>query len=107
MQIYLKNHFQIDEQTLPSQFRSVLRTSCEKGDAPQQSGPQPSPFNNICVGSLIPALAKQYPDRSTEFLILPHGLPEFKIEEDQGKLNANGTVLFCVKNSRFFGMVLY
>jgi hypothetical protein len=61
----------VEEQSLPQLYRGFVRTTCPEID--QVGGDF---LQSICVGKLIPAIAKHYPNTTTKFVMLPHELPE-------------------------------
>ncbi|CAI2354664.1 unnamed protein product [Caenorhabditis sp. 36 PRJEB53466] len=62
----------IDESNLPKEMKSFVATQC-----PSKRHP-----TFVCVGYLIPQIAKSYPNSTTSFVIIPHGLPYVSFNRD-------------------------
>jgi hypothetical protein len=78
---------QIEESSLPEPFQGFVRTSCPDID---QSGDL---LKSICVGKLIPAIAKHFPNTTTKFLLLPHEVPEMKFSKGHATISLKGMKL--------------
>lgn len=63
--------FKLEQDNLPDLYKGFVRTTCQS--SAQSSGDFVS---GICVGKLIPSIAEHYPNTTTKFVLLPHGLPE-------------------------------
>ncbi|CAL2042734.1 unnamed protein product [Caenorhabditis brenneri] len=62
----------IDESNLPKEMKSFVSTQC----------PSKKHQTFVCVGYLIPEIGRLYPDSTTSFAILPHGLPYVMFNRD-------------------------
>ncbi|ULT85988.1 hypothetical protein L3Y34_005991 [Caenorhabditis briggsae] len=62
----------IDESNLPKEMKSFVSTQC----------PSKRHQTFVCVGYLVPEIGKLYPDSTTSFAILPHGLPYVMFNRD-------------------------
>ncbi|KAL7076942.1 hypothetical protein ACQ4LE_004131 [Meloidogyne hapla] len=79
----------IEEQSLPPLYRSFVRTTCPDID---QTGDF---IKSLCVGKLVPALGKHFPNTTTKFVMVPHQLPEMLFKQGLGtmELKAHSTRL--------------
>ncbi|VBB29486.1 unnamed protein product [Acanthocheilonema viteae] len=86
---------EIDENTLPPQYKPIVRTSCGNS--------QRSNWNfvsSLCLGILIPEIANRYPNASSSFLLLPHQIPEFRFCKDTGSIDLKNRVLTYINDGR-------
>lgn len=68
--------FQLEQSNLPDLYKGFVRTTCQS--SAQNTGDFVS---GICVGKLIPSIEQHYPNTTTKFVLLPHGLPELIFAE--------------------------
>lgn len=89
-------HFQLNKYNLPEQYRTLVNTHC--------SGQPGGGFASaVCVGKLIPAIAEAYPNTSTSFVLIPHGLPDFAFNGESGAIaiDCEDTLVFDWGSSIF------
>ncbi|VDM41709.1 unnamed protein product [Toxocara canis] len=80
----------IDETSLPAQYKGLVRTSC----ANETGGDF---IASLCFGKLIPEIAKQFPNTTSSFVLLPHELPEFQLANGVGTIDLKTRVLTYIK----------
>ncbi|CAB3398687.1 unnamed protein product [Caenorhabditis bovis] len=78
----------IENESLPAELKGFVGTSC------------PTVWNpsNICVGRLIPQIGKSFPNATTSFVILPHGLPYVRFTPDGATIETTNRVLTYLEN---------
>ncbi|KHN81128.1 Lipopolysaccharide-binding protein [Toxocara canis] len=81
---------EIDETSLPAQYKGLVRTSC----ANETGGDF---IASLCFGKLIPEIAKQFPNTTSSFVLLPHELPEFQLANGVGTIDLKTRVLTYIK----------
>uniref|UniRef100_A0A0M3IIC1 BPI2 domain-containing protein n=1 Tax=Ascaris lumbricoides TaxID=6252 RepID=A0A0M3IIC1_ASCLU len=81
---------EIDEASLPAQYKGLVRTTCanaSNGDF----------IASLCLGKLIPEVAKQFPNTTSSFMLLPHELPEFQLADGVGTIDLKTRVITYIK----------
>ncbi|CAI4223500.1 unnamed protein product [Auanema sp. JU1783] len=84
-----KLNIELNHHNLPAQYKSLVSTSCSSQGATSFA-------SSVCVGKLIPALAKAYPNTTTSFVLIPHGLPEFSFNGDAGAIRLSSRIITYV-----------
>ncbi|CAD5219466.1 unnamed protein product [Bursaphelenchus okinawaensis] len=80
----------IEEATLSEQFKGFVKTT---GDGKGKEGDFAS---SICVGTLIPKISEAYPNTTTKFVLLPHGLPEMTFVDGVSSMDLRTRILTYV-----------
>ncbi|CAD5226214.1 unnamed protein product [Bursaphelenchus xylophilus] len=84
----------IEQKTLSPQFKGFVRTTCDaKGDGKGDLA------SSICVGILIPKIAEAYPNTTTKFVLLPHGLPEMRFTDGVSSMDLRTRILTYVDDN--------
>uniref|UniRef100_A0A914CDS3 Lipid-binding serum glycoprotein C-terminal domain-containing protein n=2 Tax=Acrobeloides nanus TaxID=290746 RepID=A0A914CDS3_9BILA len=81
----------IEQANLPDKYKGFVRTICDdkiEFDSDVVSG--------ICVGKLIPAIAEHFPNTTTKFVLLPHGLPEVRFFDNVSSMDVRTRILTYV-----------
>ncbi|CAD6195693.1 unnamed protein product [Caenorhabditis auriculariae] len=78
-------HMQFSADNLPKEFGSFLSTTC----APRE----------LCIGRMIPPLGKRFPNTTASFVLISHGLPDFKFSNDSAIVQLSMRVLTYVKEN--------
>ncbi|EFO14940.1 hypothetical protein LOAG_13575 [Loa loa] len=86
---------EIDENTLPPQYKSIVRTNCDNSQQNSRNF-----VSYLCLGILIPEIAKHYPNTSSSFLLLPHQVPEFRFSKDTGSIDLKNRVLTYINDGK-------
>ncbi|KAK6752483.1 hypothetical protein RB195_003731 [Necator americanus] len=81
---------QLDKNNLSKKYRGFVATTCNGGVAGGDF------TSSICVGKLIPPIAATYPNTTTSFVLLPHGLPDFQFNGDAGAIKLSTRILTYV-----------
>ncbi|KHJ95140.1 LBP / BPI / CETP family protein [Oesophagostomum dentatum] len=85
-----KLSIKLDKNNLSQKYRGFVATTCSGGGIARD-------FTSlICVGKLIPAIAESYPNTTTSFMLLPHGLPDFQFNGDAGAIKLSTRILTYV-----------
>ncbi|KAL3077551.1 hypothetical protein niasHS_012257 [Heterodera schachtii] len=84
----------VNEASLPQMYRGFVRTTCP--DIEQVNGDF---LQSICVGKLIPAMAKHFPNSTTKFVMLPHELPEMHFHNGRSTMDLNARILTLVSDN--------
>ncbi|KAK5977176.1 LBP / BPI / CETP family protein [Trichostrongylus colubriformis] len=85
-----KLSLKLNRKNISKKYRGFLMTSCHG------TGNSGDFTSSICVGKLIPPIAETYPNTTTSFVILPHGLPDFQFNGDAGAIMLSTRVLTYV-----------
>ncbi|VDM82063.1 unnamed protein product, partial [Strongylus vulgaris] len=80
----------LDKNNLSPKYRGFIATTCGAG------APSRDFTSSICVGKLIPPIAEAYPNTTTSFVLLPHGLPDFQFNGDAGAIRLSTRILTYV-----------
>uniref|UniRef100_A0A914KHL3 Lipid-binding serum glycoprotein C-terminal domain-containing protein n=1 Tax=Meloidogyne incognita TaxID=6306 RepID=A0A914KHL3_MELIC len=83
----------VEEQSLPALYRTFVRTTCP--DIDQAGGDF---LKTICVGKLVPALGKQFPNTTTKFVMVPHQLPEMQFKKGLGTMDLKAHILTFIRD---------
>ncbi|PIO69219.1 hypothetical protein TELCIR_08967 [Teladorsagia circumcincta] len=81
---------ELNRNNVSKKYRGFLRTTCGGSDKPGDFS------SSICVGKLIPPIAETYPNTTTSFVLLPHGLPDFQFNGDAGAIKLSTRILTYV-----------
>ncbi|KAI3411945.1 hypothetical protein GPALN_002001 [Globodera pallida] len=84
----------VNEASLPQMYKGFVRTTCP--DIEQVNGDF---LQSICVGKLIPAIAKHFPNTTTKFVLLPHDLPEMRFLNGRSTMNLKARLLTLVSDN--------
>uniref|UniRef100_A0AC34Q3I8 Uncharacterized protein n=1 Tax=Panagrolaimus sp. JU765 TaxID=591449 RepID=A0AC34Q3I8_9BILA len=88
----------LEPSALPPKYQGFIRTSC---DGEQIGASDESDLiSGICVGKLIPAIAENYPNTTTKFVLLPSSLPEVKFYEGLSTMDVKTKILTYVLDRR-------
>ncbi|RCN38849.1 LBP / BPI / CETP family protein, partial [Ancylostoma caninum] len=85
-----KLSIKLDKNNLSEKYRGFVATTCNSGALGRDF------TSSICVGKLIPAIAEAYPNTTTSFVLLPHGLPDFQFNGDAGAIKLSTRILTYV-----------
>ncbi|EYB83745.1 hypothetical protein Y032_0330g2702 [Ancylostoma ceylanicum] len=85
-----KLSIKLDKNNLSEKYRGFVATTCNSGALARDF------TSSICVGKLIPAIAEAYPNTTTSFVLLPHGLPDFQFNGDAGAIKLSTRILTYV-----------
>ncbi|KAK6752480.1 hypothetical protein RB195_003731 [Necator americanus] len=85
-----KLSIKLDKNNLSKKYRGFVATTCNGGVAGGDF------TSSICVGKLIPPIAATYPNTTTSFVLLPHGLPDFQFNGDAGAIKLSTRILTYV-----------
>ncbi|KAM3725082.1 Bactericidal permeability-increasing protein [Dirofilaria immitis] len=85
---------EVDENNLPPQYQSIVRTSCENSQSVSRSF-----VSSLCLGMLIPEVALRYPNLSSSFVLLPHQIPEFRFSRDTGSIDLKSRILTYINDN--------
>uniref|UniRef100_A0A914WDW2 Uncharacterized protein n=1 Tax=Plectus sambesii TaxID=2011161 RepID=A0A914WDW2_9BILA len=86
----------LEKSSIPPEYSGFLRTTCTLDGASKST----NVFDKVCVGSLIPALNTAYPNSTTTFILLPHGLPDFRFKDGKGSLDVKTRILTYARDGR-------
>ncbi|CAG9538149.1 unnamed protein product [Cercopithifilaria johnstoni] len=86
---------EIDENTLPPQYKSIVRTSCGSSQYGGRNF-----ISSLCLGVLIPEISNRYPNATSSFVLLPHQVPEFRFTKDTGSIDLKNRVLTYINDGR-------
>jgi hypothetical protein len=75
---------------LPDKYKGFVRTIC---DDKIEFGGDSDVVSGICVGKLIPAIAEHFPNTTTKFVLLPHGLPEVRFFDNVSSMDVRSMVI--------------
>ena len=84
----------VEEQSLPPMYRGFVRTTCPEID--QVGGDF---LQSICVGKLLPAIAKHFPNTTTKFVMLPHELPEMHFLPGLSTMELHGEFIYTFEKT--------
>nr|CDJ86076.1 Lipid-binding serum glycoprotein domain containing protein [Haemonchus contortus] len=85
-----KLSIKLNRNNISKKYRGFLVTSCG------ENGGSDDFTSSICVGKLIPPIAQEYPNTTTSFVLLPHGLPDFQFNGDAGAIMLSTRILTYV-----------
>ncbi|KAI6181005.1 LBP / BPI / CETP family protein [Aphelenchoides besseyi] len=86
----------IEQSTLPSMYRGFVRTSCSDSTPVSAGGADHEFLSSICVGKLIPNIEEHFPNTTTKFALLSHGIPEVKFVDEYASMDIRTRILTYV-----------
>ncbi|KAK6037074.1 hypothetical protein COOONC_25421 [Cooperia oncophora] len=81
------NYKKLNRKNISKKYRGFLSTVCGGNESSRDF------TASICVGKLIPQIAEAYPNTTTSFVLLPHGLPDFQFNGDAGAIKLSSRCL--------------
>ncbi|KAI6218366.1 LBP / BPI / CETP family protein [Aphelenchoides fujianensis] len=87
----------IERDMLPEMYKGFVRTSCSDSSPMSASdGTEHEFLSSICVGKLIPNIAEKFPNTTTKFTLLAHGVPVTRFIEGFSSMDMKTRILTYV-----------